>query len=590
MKYGLIGNCSYQALLDERARVVFLCWPRFDSSFVFGSLLDEEQGGEFSILPAEGPVAPEQSYLPNTNILRTVFESPTGSYELTDFAPRFQQYERYFKPTMLVRRIKPLSGAPQVRIRCNPVYDYARIKPALYQASNHIQWLIPNAQLRLTTNVPLSYITESRSFALERTAYVVVTWGTPLEAALEETCESFLARTRRYWESWVKHTALPGVFQTEVIRSALALKLHQYEDTGAITAATTTSLPEYPNSGRNWDYRYCWLRDAYFTLRAMRRLGHFEELEAYASYMRNRAEASPDRIQPVYAISGESDLHEVVLDHLSGYRGNTPVRAGNAAYLQVQHDVYGELLAAIAPLYLDIRFSGTASELSDRLVRRLVQGSTDTLESPDAGIWEYRGEQRVHTFSLLMHWFGARIAERVAERVGDADLGRMATDLEKRARGLMEDKCFRKDRGYYADALTTDNADASLMMMVNLGYLDRNHPNAESHIRALAKDLSLKDYLIRRYRHHDGIGETHATFTVCGFWYAEALARLGHFDEAIRACEQIISYANPLGLFSEDVDPATGEQWGNFPQTYSHVGLINAAFAISPAPNEVGDP
>ena len=538
MKLALIGNCAYQALLDDCARVAFLCWPRFDSSFVFGSLLDDENGGEFSILPASEKYETEQGYLPNTNMLRTVFRSKDGAYELVDFAPRFLQYERSFKPTMLVRRLRPLSGSPKVRIAVQPVHDYGRVKPTSYQASNHIRWLIPDAQLRLTTNVPLSYIVESRPFTLERDSYVVMTWGQPLEAALEETCESFLARTRRYWQRWVKHTALPGCFQHEVVRSALALKLHQYEDTGAITAAATTSIPEFPGSGRNWDYRYCWLRDAYFTLRAMRRLGHFEEFEAFASYMKNRALDSTERIQPVFGISGESELTEVELDHLKGYLGNGPVRAGNDAFRQIQNDVYGEMLAAISPLYLDMRHSSDLSAGSDDVVRRLLERSFDTLETPDAGIWEYRGEQRVHTFSLLMHWVGAMVAARIAEGIGDPGLEGRARGVAARARALIEESCYSDALGFYGDSTTSDNADASLLMMINLGFLDRGHARAESHLRELAKRLRVKDSLMHRYQHHDGIGETHATFTVSGFWYAEALARLGHPDEAHRCCAQ----------------------------------------------------
>jgi GH15 family glucan-1,4-alpha-glucosidase len=590
VKLALIGNCSYQALIDASGQVVWLCWPRFDSSFVFGSLLDVERGGEFSVEPAQGLFETVQAYLPNTNILRTVFTSEAGSFELVDVAPRFKQYERFYKPAMLVRRIRRLSGDPVVRIRCRPVYDYGRLEPESFLASNHIEWKIPGAQLRLTTNVPLSYIREAREFLLERDAYVVLTWGAPLEAPLAETCESFLARTRRYWEGWVKHTSLPGRFQHQVLRSALALKLHQYEDTGAITAATTTSLPEHPGSGRTWDYRYCWLRDAYFTLRAMRRLGHFEEMEAFVAFLKNLAESSPEHLQPVYGISGERDLHERVLAHLAGYRGEGPVRAGNAAYAQVQNDVYGEMIAAIAPLFLDIRFEDQITRRSDRLVRRLLERIARTLEEPDAGIWEIRNDTRLHTFSLLMHWVGARVAARIGRRLGDAELEGHAGGLAARARTLIEERCWRPELGHYGDSVSTDNADASLLMMMNLGFLRAGHPRAAEHVDALAKRLSVNRHLMQRYRHHDGIGETRATFTVCGFWHAEALARLGRRDEAERVMEELLGYANPVGLLSEDVDPATGESWGNFPQTYSHVGVINAAFALSPLPSEVGDP
>ena len=347
MKLSLIGNCAYQALVDDEARVVWLCWPRFDSSFVFGALLDEKKGGDFAILPGAEEYEVEQQYLTNTNVLRTVFTSSAGSFEVVDFAPRFRQYERLYKPTKLMRRVRPLRGSPRVKVRIRPVYDYGREVPRCHTSSNHLQWAIPGASLRLTSNVPLSYITESRPFLLEHDAHFALTWGSPLEAPLEETVDSFLARTRRYWERWVKHTSMPGVFQEEVIRSALALKLHQFDDTGAITAAATTSLPEEHGAGRNWDYRYCWLRDSYFTLRAMRRLGQFEEMEGFVAFLKNLVDAHPHRLQPVFSISGDDLLTEVELPHLHGYMGNQPVRAGNAAYYQIQNDVYGEMVGAV---------------------------------------------------------------------------------------------------------------------------------------------------------------------------------------------------------------------------------------------------
>lgn len=587
MKYSLLGNCSYQALVDDRARVTWLCWPRFDSSFVFGSLLDAEKGGEFSISPREDAFDSEQSYLPFTNIVATTFTTASGSFEVVDFAPRFLQYERSFKPTMLVRRIRKLSGAPSVRVVCRPVYDYGREVPGYYTASNHVQWLLPYAQLRLTTNAPLTYVTEGRPFALNDPIYLVLTWGQPLEAPLRETCESFLARTRRYWETWVKHASLPERFQEPVIRSALALKLHQFEDTGAITAATTTSIPEYPGSGRNWDYRFCWLRDTCFTLGALRRLGHFEEMQAFVNYLHNIAESAGDKLQPVYGISGERILTESLLDHLSGYQGNTPVRIGNHAYAQVQHDVYGEMVAAMAPLFLDVRFCDYADERSTALLHTLLRGIERYLEAPDAGLWEKRDEPKLYTFTLLMHWIGATAANHVGTYCKDSALADWGGRLAERAREIIEKRAWRPELGCYADVVDEGTVDASLMMMVNLGYLPPGHAHAESHVRELAKQLGANDHLLHRYKHHDGIGDTHSTFTVCGFWHAEALARLGHLRDAEQVFTQILGYANHVGLLSEDIDPRTGTMWGNFPQTYSHVGLINAAFALSPVSSPI---
>jgi GH15 family glucan-1,4-alpha-glucosidase len=578
----LIGNCGYQALIDDRARVKWLCWPRFDSSFVFGELIDSQHGGEFSIAPRDGAFETQQSYIPNTNILKTRFRTEDAEFEVTDFAPRFRQYERFYKPSMLVRRVRPVAGRPVIRVVCRPVYDYGRSVPPDQPASNHIHWQLPDAQLRLTTNASLSFIHEARPFALEGDVYLVLTWGQPLEAPLIETCDNFYRRTRRYWETWVKHGALPDKFQAEVIRSALTLKLHQFEDTGAITAATTTSLPEHPGSGRNWDYRYCWLRDACFTLGALRRLGQFEEMERFVGYLTNIAEESKDKLQPVYGITGERNLHEITLDHLAGFQGNGPVRAGNAAYMQTQHDVYGEMIAAIAPLFLDLRFQDVAQARSPKLLHHLLARIDETLLEPDVGLWEKRDQARLHTFSLLMHWTGAHAAMRVGVSSGDSVLEDTARLLAKRARDVIESRCWRADKGFFADAVDTDEADASLLLLVNLGFLPAGDQRALSHVLETAKRLAAQDHLLFRYLHHDGIGDTKSSFTVCGFWYAEALARLGRTEQAEEVFLDLVAHANHVGLLSEDIDPQTGKLWGNFPQTYSHVGLINAAFAISP--------
>ena len=604
MDFALIGNCSYQALIDSRAKLVWLCWPRFDSSFVFGSLLDSEKGGSFQIEPAANGAeqiddqgkthfgaksfTSTQRYLPNTNILETVFRSGDDAFSVVDFAPRFTQYDRFYKPNMLIRRIRKISGNPRARVLIDPVYQYGKENVRPTTASNHIKWSFGEGELRLTSNVPLNYIDSARPFIIEDDLYLCLTWGHPLEAPLEATCQQFYSETKRYWERWVKHTQLPGVMQQAVIRSALALKLHQYEDTGAITAAATTSLPEEDGAGRNWDYRYCWLRDSYFTLRAMRKLGHFEEMEGFVHFLKNIVQSAGDRLQPVFAIDGNEKLTEIELDHLRGYLDkNQPVRAGNDAYRQIQNDAYGEMVGAIAPLLLDIRFDNE-HEQAVIIVAKLLEKIELTMEEPDAGLWEYRGMARVHTFTLLMHWAGARIAEKIAKLHNSATYSEKAAKIRDRAAELIE-STYRPELGFYADAIGTDNPDAALFMMVNLGYLKAEDPKAEKHVRSLEAALGKNLPLMHRYKHQDDFGVSTSSFTVCGFWYAEALARLGHREEAMAALAKLQGYSNHVGLFSEDIDPDSGEQWGNFPQTYSHVGLINTAFAISPLPEELED-
>ena len=577
---GIIGNCSYSALVS-RGSVEWLCWPRPDSSFVFGPLLDRERGGSFVVEGCDTPDV-HQEYVENTNVLRTVFSGEAGSFELLDFAPRFVQYDRAFKPSMLVRILRPLSGDPRVRLACRPVADYGRAVAGSWRASNHIEYTDLPAPVRLTTNVPLSYVEEERSFLLESDRHLVLTWGEPLEAGLVETAERFLERTLGYWRQWVKSTRVPRDYQAEVIRSALVLKLHQYEDTGALLAATTTSLPEHPGSGRTWDYRYCWLRDAYFTLNAFERLGHSEEMEHFLLYLRNVAEAHDRTLRPVYAITGGSRADEVELDYLDGFQGEKPVRIGNQAFEHVQNDVFGEMILAVSRLLLDARFVGSLpTPHAIELVQGLLDSIDEKLEEPDAGLWELRGVRKLHSFTLLMHWAGARRAIEIGDRLGVSGLCDQAAAVAERAKRLLEERCWNTEIGALTQAAGETALDASMLLALHFGLFAPDDPRATSHVEAIRSALAIDGGILRRYSVPDDFGEPEAAFTVCSFWLVEALALLGRVDDARQLFEHLLSLDNGLGLYSEDILPGTLEQSGNFPQTYSHVGLIHAAFRLS---------
>ena len=576
----IIGNCSYSALLKDGS-VEWMCWPRPDSSFVFGPLLDRERGGAFTV-EGVGATDVKQEYLENTNVLRTVFSGPDGAFELFDFAPRFLQFDRDFKPLMLVRVLRPLSGEPRARVRCVPTYDYGLVEARSWRASNHIEYRGLPAPVRLTTNVPLTYVEDERAFLVERDQHLVVTWGQPLEAGLEDTAERFLERTIDYWRRWVKATRTPRDYQREVIRSALVLKLHQFEDTGALLAATTTSLPEHPGSGRTWDYRYCWLRDAYFTLNALERLGHSEEMERFLQYLRNLADESDGSLQPAYRLNGSPEAPERELDHLSGFEGEQPVRVGNQAFEHLQNDVYGEMVLAVSRLFLDKRFVG---EIPPSTAVGIVSGLVDQiaarLEEPDAGPWEFRERTRLHGFTVLMHWAGAERAVEVAEALGADDLAAEARELEARAAELLDARCWSDEIGALTQVAGEPQLDASLLLAVHLGYLTAEDPRAMSHVDAIRTKLAVDGGLLRRYTAPDDFGVPKAAFLVCTFWLVEALALLGRMDEARELFEHLLELDNGLGLYAENILPETLGQSGNFPQTYSHVGLINAAFRLS---------
>jgi GH15 family glucan-1,4-alpha-glucosidase len=576
---GIIGNCAFIAHVNKNTDISWLCWPRFDSPFVFGSLLDEKKGGEFSILP-QGEFTSTQYYIENTNVLRTEITAEDGKYRITDFAPRFHLYDRYFKPLMFIRKIEPLEGNPRITIKCEPVCDYGKGKMKLSRGSNHIDYLGCDENIRLSTNVSLTYIFDEKAFVLNEAKYLIMTYGQNLEAPVVSTAENFLRGTIAYWRLWIKHSSIAGFYQPFVIRSALVLKIHQYEDTGAIIAASTTSLPESPGSTRNWDYRYCWLRDSHYVLTSLNHIGHFEEMEKYFNYLSDISHAEDTRYQPLYGIAGEREITEHTLSHLEGYKGEQPIRIGNQAYEHIQNDIYGQVLISMLPLYTDHRFVFSERSDSVRWIESVLSKIERTIDEKDAGIWEFRNIANVHCYSNLFQWAGAQAALKMAKTIGNEDFEKRAEILIDKAAAHIE-ACYDPERKVYTNAVGSPHLDASTLQLIMMNYLDPASDRAKDHLIALEKELKTEDGLFYRYLHADDFGKPKTTFLICAFWYVEALACVGRTDEAIKEFENIIKYCNHLLLFSEDVDAKTGSQWGNFPQAYSHVGLMNAAYRIA---------
>ena len=575
---GLIGNCQISAHVADDGTILWCCLPRFDAEPVFGALLDAERGGRLLVGASDGRRG-RMAYLPNTNVLRTEFESEGGRFAVTDFAPRFELHGRNFRPAMLMRVIEPIEGTPRLRVECDPRLGWSGARPRIAQGSNHLDYEGFPARLRLTTDIPLSYL-GGRPFALTGRRYLALTWGPPIEEPLPALAMRLLDETLRYWRRWVKQCNVPPEFQGEVIRSALCLKLHCFEDTGAIVAATTTSLPEAPDSGRTWDYRHCWLRDSYYVVDALRMLGQHEEREAFLHFLADVAAASPDLdLSPVYRIDGTSDLAEIVVEDWSGYEGFGPVRHGNAAALHKQHDVFGEMALALAPLFRDARFADDQTPAMRELLLRLADRALAVAGTPDTGIWEIRAAPRTQTFSSLMCWAAADRAARVVEASQPERAAKLAEAAE-RLRAKIVEHAWNAKRNTFVASDGSDALDAALLQMVPLRLLPRDDPRLHATVDAVARELTRNGWLMR-YTTDDGLGHPRTAFVICSFWLAESLALLGRADEARKTLAHVLRAQSPLGLLAEDFDPTEHRLWGNFPQAYSHVGLIHAAFRVS---------
>ncbi len=580
--YGVIGNGAYLAHIHKSSNVSWMCWPKFDDSFIFGTLLDRKKGGEFSISLADCDHPDiKQYYVTNTNILRTELQADEAHLQITDFAPRFVQYERRFTPLMLIRKIESMNGSNcKIIVRCKPTTNYGQNRPKIGFGSNHIKYTSYTQTMRLHgVNIPMSYIREEKSMLISAPIYLIFSWEETIENSIIDISEKFLRKTRQYWENWVERSTIPGIYQEEVIRSALVLKLHQFEDTGAIIAAATTSLPESPKSKRTWDYRYCWLRDSYYVLTAFHNISHFDELKKFAMYVQNIATKEDMGYQPLYSILGDSNLTEEIIP-LAGYLNNTPVRIGNQAHTHIQNDVYGQILLSLLPLFVDKRIFHKNKHISVNLIYNLLANIQSRMQEPDAGLWEFRNFMQLHTYTYLFHWAGSCAAEKIAKIIKDEKMLKIACHLRKQSSEMIE-KSYSHKLKVYAQAINTQNMDASLLQLISMNYLDANSPIARQHLSQLENNLRSEEGLFYRYLHQDDFGKPEVTFLVCSFWYVEALACVGKLDKAIQSLDKILTYSNHLNLFSEDIDSKTGSQWGNFPQTYSHVGLINAVSRIS---------
>ena len=577
----VVGNCRTAALVNTHARIVWWCFPGFDGDPVFSRLLagDEEKG--FTDVVLDGFVSAQSEYQRNTAIVTTVLRDGSGNaVRITDFAPRFYNYGRTFRPPQLMRIIEPIAGLPRVTIRFRPTFAHGRADMERAFGSNHIRYTGGNTTVRLTTDAPLAYIERESPFVLSRSLSLVFGADTPVEGDLATVCREFSERTRDYWQEWLRRLAISYEWQDAVMRAAITLKLSSFEETGAIIAAQTTSIPEAPGSGRTWDYRFCWLRDAYFVVSALNRIGASRTMEDYISYILTITSGNSGELQPVYSIVSTDPLEERIVTNLKGYRGDGPVRIGNAAVAQNQHDTYGSAILAATPMFFDRRLPNMGDENLFRRLEPLGEWAAKLALKPDAGIWEFRDRRRIHTHSVSMCWAGCQRLEAIAAHLGLEDRAAYWRGQAAKIHAEMLEKSWNQKRGAFTAAFGADDLDASVLLLSELGAVEADDPRFVSTVMAIEKELK-RDLNVMRYSSADDFGLPETAFLICRFWLIDALWAIGRKQDARDMFVDALKLRNSYGLMSEDVHPATKELWGNFPQTYSMAGLILSALRLS---------
>jgi GH15 family glucan-1,4-alpha-glucosidase len=585
-EHGVIGDLHTVALVGTNGTIDWYCCPRFDSPSVFGAILDAEKGGYFRIAPV-GAHTVKQLYFPDTNVLITRFLTADGVGEIEDFMPVAATGEAH--KHRLVRRVVQVRGELRYRVEVEPRFDYGRQLHDVEITAHGAVFRSPGLCLGLHSESPLArtelgVATELTLSAGGSAAFVLesVSPDHQPQRVSEAVTRQAFEDTIAYWRRWLSQSRYRGRWREMVHRSALTLKLLTYHPTGAIVAAPTTSLPEQLGGPRNWDYRYTWIRDAAFSLYALLRLGFTQEAESFMGWLTDRFREGRMRdggpLQIMYGIDGRAELEELELDHLEGYRGSRPVRIGNGAAGQLQLDIYGELIDSV---YLYNKYGTPIYHEAWEDIVRIVEWVCDNWDQADEGIWEVRGGRQHFTYSRLMSWVAVERAIRIARQRGlPGDLVRWLSARDE-IYGQIMTRGFSEKRRAFVQHFSTEVLDASVLLMPLTKFISPTDPRWLSTLDAIGQEL-VSDSLVYRYNIEaspDGLAGDEGTFSICSFWYVEALARAGRLDEARLAFEKMLTYANHLGLYSEEIGP-TGEALGNFPQAFTHLALISAAFNL----------
>lgn len=583
LDYGIIGNCRSAALISKTGSLDWCCLPEFDSSSVFAKLLDEKIGGSFEFKVADSYII-EQRYKKNTAVLITKFSDGDNIFELHDFMPRYyNENGKYHSPPELVRYIKHIKGKPSFSVFYDPKLEYAQGETTTNVKRNFIVSrtnAIKFDTIFLYTSFNKNAVVEGREIEVTENGYFLLGYN---EKILQPTIRKIyldLERTKVYWLNWTNRTPNYKKYNKEILRSAITLKLLSYDKTGAVLAAATTSLPETIGEVRNWDYRFCWIRDASMVIKVMGILGHKNVAARYLQFIIDLIPDKDEKLQIMYGINKEKKLTEETLDHLSGYKGSKPVRIGNAAYKQKQNDIYGILMDVI---YAQLAKFSTDIENGEELwgiTKGIVWIVTRHWQEPDKGIWEFREEDRHFTFSKVLCWVAIDRAIKVARILKKTRKLEVWTKLEQEIKRDIHENSWNEEVNAFTQSYGSKHLDASVLLMESYGFIHAKDPKFVQTVMAIEKDLS-NDGLLYRYKNKDDFGSPSSSFTICTFWFINSLFKIGEEEKAMKHFEKLLSYSNHLGLFSEDIDFKTKRLLGNFPQAYSHLALIECAVNFS---------
>ncbi|MGR7811951.1 glycoside hydrolase family 15 protein [Lacinutrix undariae] len=583
LDYGIIGNCRSAALISKTGSLDWCCLPEFDSSSVFAKLLDENIGGSFEIKVADNYTI-TQSYLENTCVLITNFSTENDVFEIHDFMPRYKKEDgAYYAPPEVVRFIKYVKGNPTFSVTYNPKLEYAIGTTNTYVKDDFIVSLTAKEKydtLFLYTNFDKEAVINGDDITLKEDGFFQIGYNEKIFSSTVKKVSLELERTKVYWLNWMERTPTYRLYNKEIARSAMTLKLLSYEKTGAVLAAATTSLPETIGEVRNWDYRFCWIRDASMVIKVVSQLGHKRMAKRYLRFITNLIPHKDEKLQIMYGINGEKKLTEIQLEHLSGYMGSKPVRIGNAAYSQRQNDIYGILMDVIHQQLVKFKTDIENGEELWTITKGIVWVVNKHWKEADKGIWEFRTEDRHFTFSKVLCWVAIDKAMKVAEILGKTHKLKKWTVIEATIRKDIMDNAWNEDVQSFTQSYGTTALDASVLLMEPYGFIDAKDPKYVSTVKAIEKELS-NDGLLYRYKNEDDFGLPSSSFTICTFWFINSLYKIGEEQKAKKLFDQLLSYSNHLGLFSEDIDFKTKRLLGNFPQAYSHLALIETAANLS---------